>query len=233
MSALLEPPLLRRWLRRSTLATLAYGLLLLGAAGRLDWLWGWVLLGVLLLVLLAHPLLVGRANPAALAAREQGMWAAGVKRWDKPITAFAGMGMLLIWLVAGLDVRWGWSPPLPLAVHLAGLALTVLGHAGFLWAMAVNPFFAQGVRVQSERGHHVISRGPYRWLRHPGYAATIVAHLATPPLLGSLYAWLPAAALAALFVLRTALEDRTLCAELPGYRSYARRTRARLLPWLW
>src|SRR5262249_22901599 len=144
----------------------------------------------------------------------------------------AGGLMLLTMLVAARDVRFGWTR-LPLPLHVAGLAATVLGYAIFLWAMASNAFFAGGVRVQHEREHAVVTRGPYRRVRHPGYAGTIAAQLGTPLLLGSLWAFIPAFLLVLLFVVRTRFEDRTLAEELPGYDAYARRTRFRLLPGIW
>jgi len=99
--------------------------------------------------------------------------------------------------------------------------------------MLANRFFSGVVRIQNERGHSVVSDGPYRWVRHPGYAGGFIGDLALPLLLGSAWAFIPAALTAGAVVLRTALEDRTLQAELPGYREYAQRTRFRLLPGVW
>jgi protein-S-isoprenylcysteine O-methyltransferase Ste14 len=109
----------------------------------------------------------------------------------------------------------------------------VLGYALFLWAMASNAFFAEGVRIQQERGHTVTTGGPYRYARHPGYVGAILSQAATPFLLGSAWAIIPAVASAALYVVRTYLEDQTLRQELPGYEAYAQRTRYRLLPGVW
>ena len=136
-------------------------------------------------------------------------------------------------IVCGLDVRWSWSPEVGLPVHLAGLALMVLGFAIISWAMVSNPFFSGAVRIQSERGHTVASGGPYRYVRHPGYVGMILHFGSLALVLGSLWALLPALINVALFILRTALEDRTLQAELPGYREYAAQTRYRLLPGVW
>jgi protein-S-isoprenylcysteine O-methyltransferase Ste14 len=135
--------------------------------------------------------------------------------------------------VAGLDVRFQWTAPLPLGYHIAGLLATSLGYALFLWAMASNAFFSQGVRIQAERGHMVATGGPYRYVRHPGYVGTILAQLGTPFLLGSPWALVPSGLSAALFVLRTWLEDKTLMQELPGYTEYAYQTPSRLLPGIW
>lgn len=136
-------------------------------------------------------------------------------------------------LGAGLDRRFEWSPPLPMQVAAAALAVIALCAVLTIWAMAANRFFSGLVRIQSERGHTTVTGGPYRWLRHPGYAATILADLAAPLVLGSLWALIPGGLTGAIIVIRTALEDRTLQAELAGYREYTRRVRYRLLPGVW
>jgi protein-S-isoprenylcysteine O-methyltransferase Ste14 len=224
---------IRRWIIQSAVGVAGYAIILFLAAGRLDWVWGWAFIGLLALFMAAHPLLLIPRDPELLVERGKGSRAAGVKTWDKRITALSGATMITIWIVAGLDLRFGWSRPFSPAIHLSGLFFTALGYGLFLGAMVANPFFSEGVRIQSERGHTVTSGGPYRFLRHPGYAGVLLAHLAQPFLLGSPLALLPALVLAGLFVLRTALEDRTLRAELPGYEAYTRQTRYRLLPGVW
>lgn len=219
--------------KQAVVGMAVYGLVLFGPAGRLDWGWGWLMLAVLAGVMAAQPLVMLRLNPDVLAEREKGLWNQGVKAWDKRITSLAGGLMFLVWITAGLDVRFGWTGPVGPVYHLAGLLATLAGYGLFLWAMASNPFFSQGVRIQAERGHAVVTGGPYRVVRHPGYSGTILAHLGTPFLLGSAWALAPAGLLAALFVARAGLEDRTLRAELPGYPAYAERTPARLLPGVW
>jgi protein-S-isoprenylcysteine O-methyltransferase Ste14 len=224
---------LARWAVRTAAGVVVYGAFIFLSAGTLGWVWGWVFLALLTAVMIAHPLVLVPANPEVLVEREKGLWNQGVKAWDKWITTLAGGLMPLPWIVAGLDLRWHWSALLPLAVHLGGLLVAVLGYALFLWAMASNAFFSQGVRIQAERGHAVAAGGPYQVVRHPGYAGTILTQLAAPCLLGSPWALIPAGLSAALFVVRTRLEDKMLLAELSGYPDYARRTPARLLPGVW
>ena len=101
------------------------------------------------------------------------------------------------------------------------------------WAMVHNPHFERGVRIQAEREHRVAKTGPYRYVRHPAYIGSFAFELATPILLGSLWALIPGVLSALLILVRTALEDKTLQEELPGYREYARHTRYRLLPGVW
>jgi protein-S-isoprenylcysteine O-methyltransferase Ste14 len=222
-----------KWSLQACLGLIGYGLLLFFSSGRLDWIWGWAQLGVLGAFLAAHPLLLIPINPELLAERERGMRDREVKEWDRWLAPLAAGMLVPLMLVAGLDVRFGWTGPMPLASHLAGLLLSMLGYALFLWAMVSNAFFSEGVRIQEERGHTVATEGPYRYVRHPGYAGAIVAALATPFLLGSLWGLLLASTSAALYVLRTGLEDKTLTEELPGYREYALQTRYRLVPGVW
>jgi protein-S-isoprenylcysteine O-methyltransferase Ste14 len=117
--------------------------------------------------------------------------------------------------------------------EILALAIILSGYILGSYALIENRFFSGVVRIQTERGHYVVSSGPYRWLRHPGYAGAVLAYLATPFFLDSWWAFLPAVLLTILLVIRTALEDRTLQDELTGYYDYARRVRFRLLPGVW
>jgi protein-S-isoprenylcysteine O-methyltransferase Ste14 len=222
-----------KWVVQAALGVVAYGLILFLAAGRVDWIWGWAQLIIIAAFMAAHPLLLIPINPELLAEREKGFRDEGVKRWDKWIAGLAGGMLLPLWVVAGLDVRFHWTGRMPIAFHVGGLLANILGYALFLWAMVSNAFFAEGVRIQQERGHRVATDGPYRYVRHPGYAGAIMAAVATPFLLGSLWGLIPAIMAAALYVVRTGLEDKTLMEELPGYKEYARQTCYRLLPSVW
>jgi len=93
-----------------------------------------------------------------------------------------------------------------------------------------DKFYGRVVRIQKERGHHVIADGPYHYLRHPGYLGQIIFSLASALALGSLWTLIPSGLFAALLVVRSALEDRTLQEELEGYKEYAQRVRFRLMP---
>jgi protein-S-isoprenylcysteine O-methyltransferase Ste14 len=147
--------------------------------------------------------------------------------------ALAGLASAFLYpvslVVCGLAARGG-GPPAPTLV--AGFAFLVFatGYLFSLWAASVNPFFSAAVRIQSERGHHVIDRGPYAWVRHPGYAGPMVSHLALPFALAAPGALLPAALGVVLLTLRALHEERRLLRELPGYAEYAARVRYRLVP---
>src|SRR3954469_19065697 len=147
---------------------------------------------------------------------------------------FLALPMILMHLlVAGLDVgRFGWSGPIPVAVQAAALAGYAAGLGLSLWAMAANRFFSPVVRIQAERGHRLVSDGPYRYLRHPGYTGMIVGSLCGGVALGSWWSLVPLVPFVGMFLWRTAMEDRFLHRELDGYASYSRRVRFRLVPGL-
>jgi protein-S-isoprenylcysteine O-methyltransferase Ste14 len=157
----------------------------------------------------------------------------GAKGWDKVIGVFFAIFGLGLLVVAALDRRFGWSPSTPIALVVSGLAVFLAGFGLATWAMASNRFFSSVVRIQADRGHTVATGGPYRFVRHPGYAGFIAGSFGAALLLGSRWALLPALLSAVLLVVRTVLEDRTLRAELPGYAEYAARVRHRLLPHVW
>ena len=208
------------------------GLVLFVSAGRLDWSAAWVYLGVYLCVLVANVVILLPGNKELIA--ERGKVRSDTKGWDKLLAGAVSFYMPLITLiVCGLDARFGWSAQPVLGVQAVALVVLVLGYALVSWAIVSNQFFSGTVRIQAERGHAVATSGPYRYVRHPGYSGMMAFTLALPFLLGSYWALVPAAINLGLFVLRTALEDRTLQAELPGYTDYASRTRYRLLPGVW
>jgi protein-S-isoprenylcysteine O-methyltransferase Ste14 len=136
--------------------------------------------------------------------------------------------------LAGLDAgRYHWSDTVPLGLQIGGLIGFAAAMAIVVWAQRVNRFFSSAVRIQRDRGHHVITTGPYQYVRHPGYAAFILGGLCGGLALGSWSALLPPMIFGLLFVRRTALEDQFLQEELQGYAEYARRVRYRLVPGVW
>lgn len=207
------------------------GLVLFLAAGRLDWLWGWLYMGLYLAGIAVSAVLMFRTSPETIAERAD---ASGVRGWDRVVGGlFTFTYFFGLLVVAGLDARYGWTPRLPLALHLLSAAAFLLGFALFVWAMLSNARFATVARLRTDGEHAVCSSGPYQFVRHPGYSGAILQSLAAPLLLGSLWAFVPGLLSAILLIVRTLLEDRMLRVELAGYPDYARRVRYRLLPPIW
>lgn len=200
-----------------------------------DWGWwqGWAYAGVNIMSFILSRLIVIRVHPDLIRERARFMDAKDTKPWDKVLAPLLASGFILIAVAAGLDHFYGWSSAFPAWVHPAALFAMILGYAFSSWALVVNRFFSGTVRIQTERGHHVVSEGPYRFVRHPGYAGGVVGYVFVPFLLDSLWAFVPTLLLGVVLVVRTALEDKTLQAELPGYAEYAQKTRYRLIPGIW
>jgi protein-S-isoprenylcysteine O-methyltransferase Ste14 len=200
------------------------------AAGSVRWPAGWAYDAVLVSGLLLHRRFVVRHNPSLLRRRRR--IGEGTPRWDVVWNLAFWPLMIAIPVVAGLGARYAWDA-MPAAMSAMGVALLAAGLGLSAWAMAVNPHFEATVRIQDDVGHRVIDAGPYRALRHPGYAGLALWGLATPFLLLSWAALAPAFAVLLWVVLRTALEDRFLRRHLAGYAEYASRVRARLIPRCW
>lgn len=221
-----------RWVTREFSGTALVGVILVAASGRWDWVMGWALVGVYALTFAAQAAILIPRSPELLAERSKRM-SKNTKPWDRILLPFYGLASLAVLVVAGLDIRLGRGTLVPFWLQGTGLLLAFFGNGLVTWAMAANAFFAFSVRLQRERGQVVATGGPYRTIRHPGYAGASLFAVATALLLGSLWSLIPAAAAVLLLVVRTSLEDRTLKTELEGYADYSSRTRFRLVPGIW
>ena len=200
------------------------------SAGRLNFLWGWVYLVIGVVSLILGGIYVFNKNPQAI--NERGRPAEGQKGWDKWIMAAYLPLSIGVYVVSGLDARFGWST-VPLWLHIIGAVISLAGSALTYTAMAHNKFLSMYVQVAQERGHRVATEGPYRYVRHPMYLSLVLTWPALALLLGSYWTLIPGSFASLIIVIRTSLEDHTLQAELPGYADYARQVRYRLLPGVW
>jgi len=198
-----------------------------------DWWEAWVYAAVSILGFALSRALAARRHPDLLAERARFLQHEDAKPWDKQLAPLVGLGGGLIPLVAGLDALFGWWPTFSLPVKILALIGILTGYAVGAWALVENRYFSGMVRIQTERDHHVVSSGPYRWARHPGYAGALLNYLATPLFLDAIWAFVPVVFLTIVLIIRTNLEDQTLQNELPGYQEYAGRVRWRLLPGIW
>lgn len=206
----------------------------LAISGEWDWWQGWTLGAMSIFFSVISRLLTAIKNPDLLVERSRYTSAEGIKEWDRRLVPIISMYLpILSYIVLGLDKRFGWTQPFSPMVIWTGFILIILGFIFSTWAMLENRYFSAVVRIQSDRGHQVIQSGPYRIIRHPGYAGGIVSYLAIPLFMNSWWGYIPMLAACILVVLRTYLEDQVLKSELTGYAEYAQRTRYRLLPCVW
>ena len=173
-------------------------------------------------------------HPGLLAERQDKSNFQNAKAWDKVLAPLMAVSIgYPIVVVAGLDHRFNWSAEFPPWLTVLGFILISFGYGFAAWALAENRFFTSVVRIQTDRGHAVCDTGPYRLVRHPGYAGNILAVFGIVLALSSAWTLIPATVALIIAVIRTVLEDRVLQDELPGYNDYAQRVRYRLIPWLY
>ena len=220
-----------RWVAREIMGIVMLALMLFLAAGTVNWIAGWTMVIVMTGWVIGTAIVVIPRYPELLAERMGPKQ--GAKTWDTALLGLYGVAMMIMWIVAGLDLRYGWSSGIGPVAQIGAMLIVIAGYALVVWATSVNAFFSQVVRIQSERGHTVISSGPYRYVRHPAYVGMSLVVLGAPIMLGSWWALIPGVISAALMIVRTSLEDQTLQAELPGYVEYTEHTRYRLIPGIW
>jgi len=211
-----------------TISVILIAILLLVSAGKTDWIYAWVYIISSVLVIIINACFFPRELIS-----ERGRKKDNVEKWDKLISGLLTLPWFALYIVSGLDIRFGLSLELATWIHISGLVIFILGNALVSWAMISNIYFSTAVRIQYDRGHHVSIGGPYRFMRHPGYVGMIIYLLATPLVLGSIWAFIPASLTGILFIIRTAFEDNTLKNKLEGYKEYAERVKYRLIPGIW
>jgi protein-S-isoprenylcysteine O-methyltransferase Ste14 len=217
---------------RLVAGTAAFAALLFVTAGTVAWPAAWAYLVTISTVMAVYAVILVRLHPELIEERRNPP--AGAKAWDKPFVVVVGMvGPVMFLLLSGFDHRFHWSGPTAGWVQAAGILAVAAGGMLTNSAVAANRFFSSVVRIQRDRGHHVVDAGPYRYIRHPGYAGSMIHMVGVSFALGSRVALVAAIAFCLVLAARTALEDRTLRAELDGYAEYAGRVRFRLFPGVW
>jgi protein-S-isoprenylcysteine O-methyltransferase Ste14 len=222
---------MRSWIQAVATFVLWAAILFI-CAGRLDWTRGWITMAVFAISMPLVMLSVQRSNPGLMEARAK-FRRKDTKPFDKIFLAiYLPLGFVQP-AVAGLDVvRFGWSS-IPFATVYPGVFLFIMAMILVTWTLSVNPHAESTVRIQSDRGHTVITSGPYRVVRHPFYVGASLMYPAVALMLGSMWALATAGLIVILLIWRTAMEDRTLRRELPGYEEYTAVTRYRLVPGVW
>ncbi len=212
-------------------STIFFGGLLFVSAGRWDLPMFWAYLAVILAIGLAGMLFMAQRSPDLIQHRIH-LGASDVP--DQLYRWTLALGLISHYVIAGLDAgRFHWSGNVPLPVQIVGLLGYIGGDGISTWASVSNPFFTGAVRIQEDRGQHVITTGPYQYIRHPGYAGGALFMICSSLALGSWWSILPMLLVVATLIRRTRLEDRLLQAKLPGYSDYAQNVRYRLFPGIW
>ncbi len=204
--------------------------ILMASAGSLSWRRGWLVTGVYAACFFVSSTILMLNVPELMDERRKKH--ANVKAWDRPLVLAYQVLYFPMFIVSGLDHRFGWSR-VPPGVSLLALLLIVVFFWLVTWAPLANAHLETYVRIQTERDHRVCDTGPYRVIRHPAYAGLALFFAALPLSLGSLWGLVPGVVAITFLLIRTVLEDRTLQRELPGYAGYAQRVRFRWVPGVW
>lgn len=218
----------KKWWFKKIASVVVIMLILFGVAGTLNWSMAWLYVFlVLCFVVIKHQV----SHPELLAI--DSMIKDGANKWDLLSALFVIIiGPLSVILTAGLDKRFGWTSVLP-QIKSVAIILLLLGAFLSLWAVRSNKFYFEAVRVHYERHHVVITEGPYRFVRHPGYTGSILVSFAIPLMLGSWIALVPSVFVILGYIARTWLEDMTLQRQFKGYYDYTKKVSYRLMPGIW
>lgn len=200
---------------------------------RWNWWEAWAYAGISILGFAISRMLAARRHPDILYERARFLQHEDAKPFDKILSPLVGLGGGIIPIIAGLDELFQWSPVFSPTVKIISLIIILAGYTLASYALIENRFFSGMVRIQTDRNHEVVSGGPYRWVRHPGYAGSLITYPVIPLLLDSEWTFIPAVLLIIILVIRTYMEDNTLQQELPGYADYAQKVRYRLVPGVW
>jgi len=216
---------------RLVVAYLLIPLILLICGGEFGWWEAWLYSMLILTAGIGGRYWAEQRHPGLTSERQDKENFQKAKSWDKVLAPLMAVSVVFpMVIVAGLDHRYNWSPEFPLWLSVIGFIFITLGYAFSAWALAENRFFYSVVCIRPDKGHVVCDTGPYRIVRHPGYAGNIFPLLGIVLALGSVWSLIPSLIAVIITVIRTVLEDHTLQEELPGYQEYAQRVRYRLVP---
>jgi len=199
-------------------------------SGQLSWWNAWAFTGEYLFLMLIVFIVMLKINPGLL--NERGKKHKNTKTFDKIILFIYSILFLLLPIIAGFDKRFNITNISDIASIIA-IILSIPIFSFVMWAFIVNNYFETTIRIQDDRGHKVCDVGPYKFIRHPTYLATILGFIIIPFILGSLLSLIPSSLMAIIFIIRTYYEDNTLKKELKGYKEYIEKTRYRLIPGIW
>ena len=206
--------------------------LLFGGAGTIVWTEAWLYIFIQISCWEFMVLWLRKHNPELLKVRAE-FWKRVENPWDKAYIILTAAAFVPLYILPGLDaIRYQWSH-VPLSIKIIGFVGIFLSSGLFFWVLKTNPYSSTVVEVQKDRGHKVITTGPYQYVRHPMYVGAILWVFCVPLALGSLITFVASMLLTPLIVVRTYLEDKTLHQELEGYAAYTETVKYRLIPGIW
>lgn len=219
------------WVIRMVVFMTVSTVILFLIAGDLHWRGLWWYLGLQIVNTTLKGFLLIAARPELQERRENA--GEGTQAWDKVLSPLMAFSTLIISLIAALGYRLAGQWELPLWLRLVAVVVATGGYLVTLWAMRRNAFFEGSVRLQSDQDHQVVSDGPYRWVRHPGYLGVTLYNVVLPLVMESVWGFVGVGLFFIILIWRTTLEDRFLRNNLPGYAEFAQQTRYRLFPGIW
>lgn len=206
-------------------------LILFGGAGRIDYWQGWGLTALMLITAVVGIIFFHKRQDLL---KERFRPGPGMKWWDKIFWFFNILLYFAIFVIGVLDGgRFGWTESIPVWAYVLSYIGYLIGMMIVFWGMWTNEYFSSVVRIQRDRNQRVVTDGPYKIVRHPGYVGASILMIVIGPVLGSLWAIIPGGLWIISIIIRTYLEDKTLLKELDGYKEYAKKTRYRLIPGIW
>ncbi len=211
------------------MVTIFLGIGLFIPAGTLLWLEAWIYLIIFTIFFTVVVLYFSKHDPEMLQKRAKPKFE---EKWDKIVMVLMGFGFFPTFIIPGFEKKYGWSN-VPFYVEIIGFIVLSLGLVIIFLVMKENTFLSKAVEIQKDRGHTVITTGPYRMVRHPMYLGFILFIVFYCLALGSLYSLIPTALGVVGLVIRTIFEDRKLHEELEGYTEYAKKTKKKLIPLIW
>ncbi|WP_455278420.1 methyltransferase [[Eubacterium] cellulosolvens] len=221
----------RKIILRFLLFPLVLGVLLFIPADTLDWPAAWIYIIIYMCFGITVVSWLGRNNPELL--KERMIFLKKTAHgWDKVVVIGSTVLFVALYTIPGFDFRYKWSQ-MPIILNIIGFVGIVCSFVLIFLVMRENTYLSRVVEIQRERGHTVITTGPYRFVRHPMYVGVIVMFFCTSLVLSSFYGLIPALLLTIILGIRTHFEDKMLHKELPGYKEYAEKTRYRIFPGIW
>jgi protein-S-isoprenylcysteine O-methyltransferase Ste14 len=209
---------------------LVLALALFVPAGSLNYWQAWVYLAVFALCTILITGYLIRYDQELLAGRVQAGPVAETERTQQVIQSLAAIFFIALFVVPGLDFRFGWSD-VPPVISLIADGFVAIGFWIVFLVFGENSYSRATVQVSPEQ--KVITTGPYRVVRHPMYAGGLILLVATPIALGSWVALPLVIPIILVIAARLLHEERFLLANLDGYQAYTQKVRFHLIPFIW